>query len=130
MHIELVYLASAAVLGLVHNQAIGVATTQQYGMAYGLGPRDEKKELTGKAARLQRAFTNFGQTFPIFTAALLCVQASDRYSGLSATGAALYFWARVLYIPLYVAGVPVVRTLVWAAGTLGIVLVLLALIYH
>jgi uncharacterized MAPEG superfamily protein len=43
-------------------------------------------------------------------------------------GSQIYFYARVLYLPLYVAGIPVVRTLVWTAASLGIVMVLLDLV--
>ena len=42
----------------------------------------------------------------------------------TALAAQVYFWARVVYLPLYGAGVPKVRTLVWAIGTLAIVTVL------
>jgi uncharacterized MAPEG superfamily protein len=33
----------------------------------------------------------------------------------------------VLYLPIYAAGIPVVRTLVWSVAALGIAMVLLAL---
>jgi uncharacterized MAPEG superfamily protein len=43
-------------------------------------------------------------------------------------GSQLYFYARVLYLPIYAAGIPVIRTVVWSVAALGIVLVLLDLI--
>jgi uncharacterized MAPEG superfamily protein len=43
-------------------------------------------------------------------------------------GAQLYFWARVAYVPLYVAGVPLIRSLVWNVGTIGIMLLIVALV--
>jgi len=39
----------------------------------------------------------------------------------------LYFWARVAYVPLYAAGVPYLRTLVWTISLIGLVMVLAAL---
>ena len=42
-------------------------------------------------------------------------------------GAQLYFWARVVYVPLYAFGVFLVRSLVWNVATLGIILILLSL---
>ena len=42
-------------------------------------------------------------------------------------GAHLYFWARVVYVPLYAAGVPVVRTIVWTIATAGLLLVIAGL---
>ena len=43
-------------------------------------------------------------------------------------GAQVYFWARVVYLPLYAAGISLLRSLVWNVATLGIVLILLSLV--
>ena len=42
-------------------------------------------------------------------------------------GAHLYVWARVAYVPIYAAGIPLVRSLVWNVATIGIVLLAVAL---
>ena len=47
----------------------------------------------------------------------------------TAIGAHLYFWGRLIYVPLYAAGIPVVRTLVWVGATLGLVLVIAGLLF-
>ena len=39
----------------------------------------------------------------------------------------LHFWARVAYVPLYAAGVPLVRSFVWNVETIGIVLLVATL---
>ena len=44
-------------------------------------------------------------------------------------GAQLYFWTRVLYVPLYAFGVPLVRSLAWNVATFGIILILLSLAF-
>jgi uncharacterized MAPEG superfamily protein len=49
------------------------------------------------------------------------------HTTMTAVRAHLYLWARVAYIPLYAIGVPMARTIVWAASILGIVLILLAI---
>jgi len=51
----------------------------------------------------------------------------QRHSGMTVLGAQLYFWARVAYVPVYAAGIPYLRTLIWAASIVGIVLLLTAL---
>jgi uncharacterized MAPEG superfamily protein len=127
MTIELRYLAGAIVLGLVHVLLTGVLTTVQHGVAYGLGPRDECRPLVGRAARVERAFGNFMQTFPFFAAAVLMVQVLDRHGGLTEWGAALYFWARVAFVPLYVVGIPGPRSAVFVVSMTGIGLVLAGL---
>lgn len=127
MTTELALLAWAVVLGLVHVMATGHFTTRQHGLAYNMSPRDEQKPLTGVGARVQRAFANYMQTFPFFAAAVLAAHAAGRHGWLTVGGAHLYFWARLVYVPLYAAGVPVARTVAFGASALGIVMILLAL---
>ena len=127
MTIELDLLAWAVVLGLVHAVATGQFTSVQHGLRYGVSPRDEQKPLTGIGARVQRAFANYMQTFPFFAAAVLMAHEAGRHSWLTITGAQLYFWARLVYVPLYAAGIPIVRTLAFVVAVVGIVLILVAL---
>ncbi len=127
MTTEFTLLAWSVVLGLVHAVATGQFSVAQHGLRYGLSPRDEPRPLTGIGARVQRAFANYMQTFPFFAAAVLVAHVADRHSWLTVTGAQLYFWARLVYVPLYVTGVPVVRTIAFVIATIGIVLILVAL---
>ena len=73
MTTELTMLAWAVVLGLVHVIATGQFTTIQHGLAYGMSPRDEKKEVTGIGGRVQRAFANYMQTFPFIVMILIAL---------------------------------------------------------
>ena len=127
MTIELSLLAWATLLGLVHAVATGQFTTFQHGIQYGLSPRDEKKPLTGIGARVERAFANYMQTFPFFAAALLATQLAGRHGWLTVYGAQLYFWARLLYVPLYAFGIPVARTVAFLVALVGIAMLLIAL---
>ena len=79
------------------------------------------------AGRLDRAQRNFLETFPLFAAAVLIAHVAGRHSWMTEWGAQLYFWGRVVYLPLYAAGVPWVRSAVWVVAALGIVLVLVGL---
>ena len=127
MTTELTLLAWSVVLGLVHAVATGQLGVAQFGLIYGMGPRDEKKPLTGVPARVERAFANYMQTFPFFAAAVLVAHVAGRHSGMTVSGAHLYFWGRLAYVPLYAAGIPAIRTVAFLIATLGIVLILLAL---
>jgi len=82
--------------------------------------------LRGVAGRLDRALKNFLETFPLFAAAVLADNALGRHNALTEWGAQLYFWGRVLYLPLYAAGIPLVRSLVWDVAAVGILLCLAA----
>jgi uncharacterized MAPEG superfamily protein len=83
--------------------------------------------LAGVSGRLERALANFLETFPLFAAAVLIAHAAGHHDWMTVWGAQLYFWTRVVYVPLYGFGVPLVRSLVWNVATLGIILILLSL---
>ena len=104
-----------------------VANSQR-GMGWNAGNRDtEAARLTGAAGRAHRASRNFLETFPFFAAAVLAVMFTQRNSPHTALGAQLYFWSRVAYLPIYIIGVPYVRTLAWTVAFAGFLMVLAAL---
>lgn len=129
MIIEIQMLAWSIALGLVHVLFGATLMTAQRGLKWNAGARDgEAKPLTGVAARVDRALRNFLETFPFFAAAVLAVVLTQRTSPETALGAQVYFWARLAYVPLYAAGIPYVRTLVWAASLWGLLQLLWALL--
>ena len=81
------------------------------------------------AGRLERALRNYGETFPLFAAAVLIAHVAGRHDWMTEWGVQLYFWGRVAYLASAMrAGVSLVRSLVWNVATAGILLVLLALV--
>lgn len=127
--VELKLLGAAVVVGLVQLLwAAGAARAQQGDLKWAAGPRDTPKPLGGVAARLDRAFWNFAETFPFFAVAVLaCAVAGKLGQPLTIWGAGLYVIGRALYVPLYASGVPMVRTLVWLVSLVGLLMVLVAL---
>lgn len=79
--------------------------------------------------RLHRALKNFLETFPLFAAAVLIAHIAGRNGELTLWGVQLYFWSRIAYVALYAFGVYLARSLVWNIATLGIALILLALVW-
>ena len=129
MATELQMLLWAVLLGLVQLAVAAGATTGQRGLGWGAGARDGEPPPVGAvAARLDRAFRNFLETFGFFAVAVLLLHATGKANAQSALGAQLYFWARVAYVPAYAIGVPFLRTLVWAVALAGIVRVILPLL--
>jgi uncharacterized MAPEG superfamily protein len=127
--VELRMLTLSVVLGIVQIVAASHAASLQRGYRWTAGSRDEKVEpLRGVAGRLDRALHNFLETFPLFAAVILAAQLTGTHDVLTAWGARLYFWGRLAYVPLYAAGIPLIRSLVWNVPTLGIVLVVIALL--
>ena len=131
MTLELRLLAFSAALGLVHIVVASHSASLQRGYRRSASSRDEPVEpLHGVAGRLDRALRNFLETFPLFAAVVLTAHASGRHDALTEWGAQLYFWGRVAYLPLYAAGIPLVRSLVWNVAAAGILLCLVALFRH
>ncbi len=126
--LEMQMLFWAVVLGIVQLILAILASVSGRGMAWAVGARDEGKPALGKlGGRLERAYTNLIETFPFFAAAVLLGAALDRHTAVSALGAQIYVWARVLYVPAYVAGIPFLRTLDWTVSIVGILMVLAAI---
>lgn len=126
--IEMEMLWLAAALGVVHILLMVVFSGLAGRTGWAIGPRDQAGPPFGTVGgRVERALQNFVQTFGLFAAAVLMATAMGKHSHMSEMGAQLYFWARVVYVPIYAAGIPVVRTLVWLGSFAGIVMVLLAI---
>jgi uncharacterized MAPEG superfamily protein len=124
---ELKLLLAAVIIGLV--QIVWAAAAGSGGernLPWLMGPRDDPKPVGVVAARLNRALANFLETFPLFAVALIACVAVGKLGPTTLYGSALYVVARALYVPVYAAGVPIVRTLVWAASIVGIVMVIVA----
>ena len=129
MAIELTLLGYTLVLALVYIMAAAQARTKQYGKTWNTGARDEvMPPLRPVPARLVRAQANLSETLPLFAAAVLAVVVAGRTGVLSEVGAWMYLLGRLVYLPLYALGVPVVRTVVWMISSLGLMLVLLQLL--
>ena len=123
MTFELWILLCAALLGLIHLTAASFTFKAQVGNRYTVGPRDENLQPAGIAGRLHRAQMNFLETFSIFATCVVVVHLSDTYGALSYWGSVLYLVGRILFLPLYAAGIPWLRTFSWNLATLGLVLV-------
>ncbi len=126
--VELRMLTFSVVLGIAQILAASHAASLQRGYRWTASPRDEKAEpLRGVAGRLERASRNFSETFPLFAAVVLAAQLTGTHDALTEWGARLYFWGRLAYVPLYAAGIPLIRSLVWNVPTIGIGLIVIAL---
>jgi uncharacterized MAPEG superfamily protein len=127
MTTELTYLAWTLVLALIYIGLPSQFRTMETGTSYNAGARDEAGPPVGTmTGRLQRAQKNLYETLPLFTGAVLIAHLGGRDGWLTGWGVALYFWARVAYLPLYAFGVPYVRSLVWIVSLAGLILVIVA----
>ena len=120
--IELTMLVCSSLLGIFHLLVVAQFSRQHYGLKWVGSARDEPRPpMSGVGGRLERAYRNFLETFPYFVAATAAVTMSSHADRVSEWGAIAYFAGRAIYIPLYAAGVPVLRGVVWNIPTLGII---------
>jgi uncharacterized MAPEG superfamily protein len=130
MTIELTLLAWTLVLALIQVLLTAALRDRETGLAYNASARDTPGAPIGKlTGRMMRAQSNLLETLPIFAAAILIAHVAGREGALTQWGAWLYLIARIVYVPLYAAGIPYVRSLVWGVSLAGILLVLRTVLF-
>jgi len=125
---EMRMLWASTLLGLVQLVLAVLFSVGARGMPWALGARDQAgASLSMTGARAERAWRNFMETYPLFAALVLLATAMGKHSPATEWGSELYFFGRVLYVPIYTSGIPVARTAAWAVAAAGIVLLLLGI---
>ena len=125
---ELTYLTYTVILLIVHMLIQATVSDLSKGISWALGPQDEKREPNLVAGRLERALRNYVYNLPAFIALALTLKVTELGTESTALGAALWFWARVAYVPAYASGLPLVRSVAWFASLGGLVLMILPLL--
>lgn len=97
------------------------------GMMVGIGNRDNVPPPTALARRADRASMNTLENFVIFAALALTAHVAGVDGEQVARGAAIFFWARVAYLIVYLLGITYVRTAVWAVGLAGEIMIVAAM---
>lgn len=122
-------LVLSVILLLLHICLQAMSVTREVGLAWNAGARDVRPDLKGIfAGRAQRASDNFRETYPAFVGLVIALAIVGDASGWGLTGGWIWTVARVVYIPLYLAGVPYMRSIAWVVSLVGLVLMLVALI--
>lgn len=89
---------------------------------------DVPQTSEGLAGRADRAWRNMLESLVMFSALVLTAHAAGVSNASTVLGAKLFFWARVVYFPVYLIGIPYLRTAVWAVGTVGLALIVIELL--
>lgn len=96
------------------------------GLRVAFGNRDDMPEPSPLAARADRAAKNMLENLVLFVALVMVAHLSEADPHRVALGARLFFWSRVLYFPVYLAGIKFVRSAIWGVSVLGLGLILQA----
>jgi uncharacterized MAPEG superfamily protein len=89
------------------------------GLRLALSNRDALPEPSPLTARADRAARNMLENLVLFVALVAAARLAGLTSAQVTPGATVFFWARLLYFPVYLAGITVLRTALWAAGVIG-----------
>ncbi len=125
---ELKLLVWSTVLALIQMLIALVAAIAQVGLLPLVGNRDNLPVLDGWAGRAQRAHRNMLESLFIFAVLVLVAQFASRTNAMTALGAQLFFWSRLAYAPVYVIGIPWLRTALWGVSFVGLLQILLQLL--
>ncbi|HWP66374.1 MAG TPA: MAPEG family protein [Candidatus Limnocylindria bacterium] len=99
------------------------------GLAWGLGNRQTPlPPVPAWSERGRRAHANMVENLAPFAAIVLIAHAIGRHNEWTVLGAQLFFWGRVAHVITYVAGLVPWRTLAFAVGQIGMLLIFLQLL--
>ncbi|HIL36443.1 MAG TPA: hypothetical protein EYG26_03080 [Planctomycetes bacterium] len=88
---------------------------------YILGPRDISPPMPGAGERAERALNNMKEALPVFvTLALLAAIQGTSTTTSAQTGAMVFFFARLLYVPAYISGIRGIRSSLWVVSMGGL----------
>ena len=99
-------LVCSVVLLIVHVMLQGFFATRELGPKWNAGPRE---------------------TYPAVVALILALAFYSDARGIGLIGGWVWFLARIAYIPLYLQGIPKVRSLIWMVSLLGIAMMVVGL---
>ena len=98
------------------------------GLLFAFGNRDDLPEASALAGRAERAARNMLENLVLFAALVLTAHAVAPLHPRATVGAAIFFWARLAYAPIYWAGLRYLRTGVWAVSVAGLAMIVSVLI--
>ena len=95
------------------------------GVMIAFGNREGLAPPLGLAGRADRASKNQLEAMAMFLAVVLAAHMAGK-APQAALGATIFFWARLVYWPVYLAGIVYLRTLVWFVSLYGLFLIIQA----
>jgi uncharacterized MAPEG superfamily protein len=128
MSTDLTLLVWAVALTLVQSVIAVLGAQTQVGLPALAGNRENLPPITGWADRAARAHRNMLENLVLFAALVLVAHVAGKANGVTTLGSELFFWARLVYVPVFVIGIPWLRTVVWAVLVVGLVMIFIQLL--
>lgn len=124
----LTYLVWAAILTFVQMLLAVLLTLGQVDLPTLADNREGLGEVSGMAGRAQRAHRNMLESLVLFAILAIVAHLSQRVNATALLGAQIFLGARLAYAIVYVAGIPWLRTAIWAASVVGLGMIALQLL--
>lgn len=128
MRPELYLLVWSVVLTFAQMLVAVFGALTQVGLPTLAGNRDGLPDFRGWAGRALRAQRNMLENLVLFAILVIVAVLANKTNSTTLLGAQLFFWARLVYAAVYIAGIPWVRTAVWTVSVIGLILILLQLV--
>jgi len=125
---ELMLLVWAALLTIVQAVVAAQGAFNQVGLHVLAGNREGMPEIKGWGGRAARAHRNMLENLVLFAVLVIAAVLADKTNDRTLMGAQIFFWARVAYAVIYVAGIPWLRTAVWALSVVGLAMIFVQLV--
>jgi uncharacterized MAPEG superfamily protein len=125
---DLKYLLFSTLLCFVQVLIAATGANQTVGLPTLAGNREGLPEMRGWAGRARRAHLNMIENMVLFTALVLIAAAAGKANAMTAMGAMIFFWARLAYAVIYLAGISWLRTVAWFASVIGMALIAIELL--
>ena len=119
---ELFCLELSVLLWIAHVVAQALSARTEFGDDYLFSARDEARAPKDVAVgRATRALHNYVENYGPFIALDLALIATGHAGGWGAT---IWILARIAYLPVYLMGIPKVRTGLWGVSVIGLLMML------
>lgn len=128
MSVELFSALIVIALGLVQVALQAMEFRRVHGVAYANTAQDSSSPKSDSVllGRLTRALRNLHETLPFFLGVVIILTLMDVSTQTTQIAALTFAGARVLYLPLYAAGVPYLRGLVWTVSFVALIVLVVA----
>ena len=101
----------------------------QYGVMFAATARDAPAPEGPLLGRAERALRNFQETWPIYVVLILIAHLATPGEPLILWGAIVWGVARIAYLPLYLAGIFMVRSVVWFISLLALLAMTIGVLF-
>jgi uncharacterized MAPEG superfamily protein len=123
MTVELLAALIVIALGIVQVILQAGEFRRVHGVPYANTAQDTPSSVPDSVllGRLTRALRNLHETLPFFLGVVIILALMDYSTATTRIAALVFAGARILYLPLYMSGIPYLRGLVWMVSFIALI---------